>query len=252
MMPVIHTLGGNHQHSSFEGALPVYMGHTFFIQFLHEELCANPKENILQTNMLIILQATEMIAQLHIVSIIFMAIFVPVWLAGKTHKLAHHNWSERSMGRVVGLMYNAFVQVECDGEKMLDKDFIMNIFSPLYAELPELEEYLKYYFEEKELNVVGPYSRNEHVLEIDLANCEVFYPTRQKNQQTNELCVHLASEVAMCFMLEESDQNKATLEYLSKDKGRFSWAKLSAEEKNATIGMRTTNDPFGKTVCNFH
>ena len=116
------------------------MGRKFFVQFLHEVLFSNTKENILQTNMFIILQATKMIAQLRIASIVFMAVVVPMrWLAGKTHELAHRNWSKRSMGRAVDLMYNAFVQVESDGEKMLDEDFIMNIFSPLYAEIPELE-----------------------------------------------------------------------------------------------------------------
>ncbi len=40
--------------------------------------------------------------------------------------------------------------MESDDEKMLDEEFIMNIFSPLYAKLPELEENLKYFFEEKE------------------------------------------------------------------------------------------------------
>ncbi len=137
-----------------------------------------------------------MIAQLHIASIVFMAVVVPMhWLAGKTHELAHCNWSERSMGRAVDQMYNAFVQVESDGEKMLDEDFIMNIFSPLYEELPELEEYLIYFFEEKESNIVGSYSRSDRVLAIDLAKCEVFYPTQRENQQTNDLCVDLAREV---------------------------------------------------------
>ena len=154
------------------------MGRKFFVQFLHEVLCSNTKENILQTNMFIILQATKMIAQLRIASIVFMALVIPMcWLAGKTHELAHRNWLERSMGRAVDLMYNAFVQVESDGEKMLDEDFIMNIFSLLYAEIPELEEYLTYFFEEKESNVVGSYSRSDRVLAIDLAKCEVFYPT---------------------------------------------------------------------------
>jgi hypothetical protein len=111
MMPVIRTLGGDRQDSSFEGALPVYMGRKFFVQWLHEELCSSSKENILQTNMLIILRSVEMIAQLRIASIVFMAVVVPMrWLAGKTHELAHHNWSERSMGRATDLMYDAFLE----------------------------------------------------------------------------------------------------------------------------------------------
>jgi len=47
----------------------------------------------------------------------------------------------------------------------------------LYAEIPELEEYLTYFFEKKESNVVGSYSRSDRVLAIDLAKCEVLYPT---------------------------------------------------------------------------
>ena len=193
-----------------------------------------------------------MIAQLRIASIVFMAVVVPMrWLAGKTHELAHRNWSKRLMIRAVDLMYNAFVQVESDGKNMLDEDFIMNIFSPLYAELPELEENLTYFFEEKESNVVGSYSQSDWVLAVDLAKCEVFYPTQRENQQTNDLCVDLAREVATCLMLEVADPKKATSDYLSKCDGRFSWSKLTAEEKNATIGMRATNDQSESEFATF-
>jgi hypothetical protein len=39
------------------------------------------------------------------------------------------------------------------------------------------------------------------------------------------------------------DPKKATSDYLSKCNGRFSWAMSSTEKKNASIGMRATNDP---------
>ncbi len=70
----------------------------------------------------IILHSVEMIAQLRIASIIFIAVVVPMrWLAGKTHELAHRNWSDRSMGRAIDLMYDAFLEVESNGELMLDE-----------------------------------------------------------------------------------------------------------------------------------
>jgi hypothetical protein len=94
------------------------------------------------------------------------------------------------------------------------------------------------------MNVMVSYSCSERVLAIDLAKCEVFYPTHQENQQMNEFCVNLAREMATCLMLEVADPKNATLDYLSKDNGRFRWAKSSAEEKNATIGMRATNNPL--------
>ena len=68
---------------------------------------------------------------------------------------------------------------------------------------------------------------------IDLAKCEVFYPTRIENQQTHDLCVNLAREVVTCLLLEVTDPKKATSDYLSKCSVRFSWAMSSTEEKNA-------------------
>ena len=139
--------------------------------------------------MFIILCSIEMIAQLRIASIVFMALVVPMrWLAGKTYELAlaHHSWLERSMGRDVNPMYNTFVEVEADRQLMLNKDFIMGIFAQLYKELPELKAYLEYFFEETESNVIGSCNREDCVLAIDLAKFEVFYPTRIENQQTHD------------------------------------------------------------------
>ena len=253
MMPVIHTLGGDRQDTSFEGALPVYMGRRFFVQFLHKELCSSSKENIRQTNMFIILRATEMIAQfVYCIHHFYVAVVVPMyWLAGKTHELGHRNWSKRLMGQAVDLVHNAFVEVESDKELMLDEDFIMNIFSPLYDELPELKEHLTYYFEEKESNVTGSFSQGDRVLAIDLAKCEVFYPTRIENQQTHSLCVNLARKAETCLLLEVADPKKATSDYLSDCNSRFSWNKSSTEEKNARIGMRATTDSSESQLATF-
>ncbi len=107
------------------------------------------------------------------------------------------------MGRAIDLMYDAFW-------KWLDEDFIMRIFSPLYVELPELEQYLTYFFEEKESDVIGSCSQGDRVVAIDLAKCEVCYPMRIENQQTHDLCVNLAREVATCLLLEVMDPKKAT------------------------------------------
>jgi hypothetical protein len=67
-------------------------------------------------------------------------------------------------------------------------------------------------------------------LAIDLAKCEVFYPTRIENQQTHDMCVSLAREVATCLLLEVADPKKATSDYLSNGGGRFSWAVSSEDE----------------------
>ena len=57
--------------------------------------------------------------------------------------------------------------------------------------------------------------------------------------------------MATCLLLEVMDPKKATLDYLSKCNGRFSWAMSSTEEKNASIGMRATNDPSESEFATF-
>ena len=85
------------------------------------------------------------------------------------------------MARALDLMYSSFIDIASEGDLFLDEDYVMNIFKPLYGELPELDEYLTYYFEEKEANVVGSNKECDRVLAIDGAVAELFYPTRMEN-----------------------------------------------------------------------
>jgi hypothetical protein len=55
---------------------------------------------------------------------------------------------------------------------------IMNIFSPLYEEIPPLKEYLDYHFEEKEGNVIGSCKEHERVLAMDEAMVGLFFPQK--------------------------------------------------------------------------
>ena len=86
---------------------------------------------------------------------------------------------------------------------------------------------------------------------IDLAKCEVFYPTQIENQQMHDLCINLAREVATRLLLEVMDPKKANSDYLLKCNGRFSWAMSLTEEKDASIGMRATNDPLESEFATF-
>ncbi len=67
------------------------------------------------------------------------------WLAGNTHKLAKYGWGERSMRKAIALLHDAFVEIQSDGSLLLEQDFIMNIFSPLYNKIPPFKQYLDYH-----------------------------------------------------------------------------------------------------------
>jgi hypothetical protein len=72
-----------------------------------------------------------------------------------------------------------------------------------------------------------------------------------RKSQTNDLCANLAREVATSLLLEVEDPKKATSDYLLNCNGRFSWDKFSTEEKDASIGMRATNDPSESQFATF-
>ena len=91
-----------------------------------------------------------------------MDIIVPTrWLAANTHKLSHRNWGERSMGKVIDILYQTMLEIVQDGTKGMDEDYIMNIFKPIEEELPEFKAHLDWYFEAKESNLVDSFSKED-------------------------------------------------------------------------------------------
>jgi hypothetical protein len=122
---------------------------------LTSRLAEGVSKNILQRNLFIILESLEMIAQLQLCPIFFLIIIVPMyWRASNIFKLAHHHWREKSMGRVIDLVYHAFVAIQADGLLILDYNFMMEIFVDLQRELPEFNTNMTWYFEEKECNPI--------------------------------------------------------------------------------------------------
>jgi hypothetical protein len=255
-LPVIRVAGGTRQDSAFEGALPVYDGLDDMLAFTHECLLAG--ENLLQRALFLALGSMEVIGHLRCASIIHCAIVIPLrWLTGNTHKLSHRQWGERSMGRAVDLLYSACHEFRDNGELFLDYDFMMSIFSPLYEKLPEFREYMEFFFEQKEMNVIGSLKKSDRILGIDEAMVELFMPTRQRNRQTHQFCCDLAIHIAVTIMTEMEDTRKATHLYLSHAQGEFSQAVISDKEEKATFGMRASNDPsegmfatFTDVLCN--
>ena len=53
------------------------------------------------------------------------------------------------MPSIVEIMDKAFYKVLIDGEKLIDKDFMMDIFDGITKNLPPLQEYLNFIFKNK-------------------------------------------------------------------------------------------------------
>ena len=148
------------------------------------------------------------------------------------------------MGRVIDLVYDAFVAIQSDGSLILDYDFMIGIFADLQKEMPEFNTYMTWFFEEKECNTIGSSSKSQCVLSVDKGAEMLFYPTEKQNMQTNELCSTLAAGLATCLILELEDPRKANSDYLSPKGGKYSWAQVSDVKKKACMGMKAVNDPL--------
>ena len=174
------------------------------------------------------------------------------------------------MSRVINIIHNFAKELLADGSKLLDDEFMLKIFSPLYEELPEFESYMTYYLEEKECNTMASTAKEgkfittaivnccccyfqllltlfsftvDRVLGIDLACAELFFPQRDENRQTTDLCKDLAVGIAAIIITELEDTSKVLYQSLDALDGKLSWANMPEQEKEASLGMRANNDP---------
>ena len=120
------------------------------------------------------------------------------WLAGNTHLLGQmgYNWSSRSMGKAIDALESTLVDIECNGELYLNKDYMRKIFDITYtdsngnsAPLKTLQDAMKYMFETKQSQqLVG-----SSVPPYKIIHNELFHPTREENFATNQICKRVSS-----------------------------------------------------------
>ena len=235
-------LGGSRQDIGVEGAVPVLMNLKYYIEFLDWRLTCAVNDNLLQTSLYITLRSVEMVALLRVLSILHIAVCMPVrWLAGNTENLAQYDFGAVSMGRTLDMLEDAFIKISSDGTLLLDEDFVMNIFSDIVDEVEPFDKYLHFMFNEKSSNPVGTSDRDHKVQPYQLLREELFYPTRKDIQQMYDHTCQLACDAATIFLMEFRDPTKATSEYLSSISGPKSWCNTSDETKSKSLNVSASN-----------
>lgn len=104
-------------------------------------------------------------------------------------------------GKTVDLMESSFTKVCDDKNLILNEDFIMNIFSPIVAKLPSLNDHLAYTFEEKVANAVGSCAEDDWWLLFDELVVQLFCPTAEY-YSSPKTAYELASVIACIFLKE--------------------------------------------------
>jgi hypothetical protein len=242
LFPLARACDGTRQDICLEGAPAVLMNLPFYLQYLHWQISAagGKSDAILQTNLYIMLRSTEVVALLHILSILHISICLPTrWLAGNSHELSKFNFGYYDMGKALDSMEAAFESILDDGELIVDEDFMMNnLFLDLSETIDPFKEYLEYVFEEKR-SIVG--SSGDKVLPWDLLCAELFYPSRADVVQTLKLCSELAIIAAATFLAEFRDTAKATHNYLSSISGKYSLSVITEEERQVGFRKEASN-----------
>ena len=127
------------------GSMTIFKHHVPDIEFLGDQLDIFGNNHIPQKDIFIILSLIEIIATSILFAILNVDFFTSVrWLSGNTHKLEHHKWGARSIGRVFGILNTAFNNILYDITLIHKKSTMMFIFQHMVEELPEFKEFLVY------------------------------------------------------------------------------------------------------------
>ena len=137
------------------------------------------------------------------------------WNARNCGDLYQHNFGVADMAYIVDIMDKAFYEVLIDSEKLIDEDSMMGIFYGTTKNLPPLQEYLDFIFDNTQDSLVGSDKEEDKVLPWYLLRSELFYHTRKYIVDTNSVCIELTCEAASILRVEFRDERKSTAKYLS-------------------------------------
>ena len=233
---------GSRQDIVAMGSLAIYMNRHVNIDFLHEQVGTPNNNNVLQSNLYIVLSSLEVAATARFFSILHLAVVVPVrWLAAKTHELFSYQWGPRSMGRVVDILHENFTDVLKDPWLIHNEEHMMNMFDDLKQELPEFKKAMDFLLKNKKSTSIISDDGSRVIPMIELRK-ELFDPENEDNKKTTEIIEQIAVVGVEAFIKELEDKKKATHNYLSCMDGKYSYNKCSSDEKKEMLGCMAVND----------
>ena len=213
---VSQACGGSLQDIGVENAIAVLINVPYYQDFLIRRMRCGYGDGIIVRNLFMLLRSVEMIAFLRVLSILHIAVCMPLrCLAGNCGNLSQHNFGVSDMVSVVEIMDKAFYEVLIDGEKLVNEDFIMGIFDGITKKLPPLQEYLYFMFKNKQGRISSSRKEKDKVLPWDLLRSKLFYPTLEYLVDTRLFCIELTCEAASIFIVEFRGEHKTIAKYLS-------------------------------------
>ena len=142
---------GSRQDFTVDGEGAVYMNRKYYMDFLDKSIAAGKSSNILQHNLFLVLTSVQMIVTTRVYAIFHVAICLPRrFLVSKAHKLGDQHWSCRSANKLIVTIDNKLNEIVESPEKLLNHDFMMNIYVDKRNQMTAFDEYMSSMFENKQ------------------------------------------------------------------------------------------------------
>ena len=108
---------------------------------------------------------------------IFLSILDPMrWLSANIQLMEHRKWGEKNMACAINCVYKKSLNIKERPALILQKSFMLRIFSKLYRNLLELKDYLDWHRGENMNMVHGCSIIEQRVCGMELVIEEFFYP----------------------------------------------------------------------------
>jgi hypothetical protein len=163
------------------------------------------------------------------------------WLAAKTPELGEWGWGPISNSDAIDTLRVRMMDIADDPTKVLDEDYMMNMFGKYVDALPPFKKYWDYLYEKKRMRVIAADS-GATVMQFAELRKELFHPSDSTNAATDDRLVELAKVAAQGILDELHDKKKATWKYLSISGSPMSFQGCPKEVKEGLHGREATND----------
>ena len=148
-------------------------------------------------------------------AILYISFYLPMqWLAAKTLELGKWGWGPISNGDAIDTLREKMMDIVDHPTKVLDEDFMMNMFWKYVDALPPFRSYREHLFQKKRMVIVASES-GATVLQFAELRKEMFSPSDQTNAATDGWLLQLAKVASQGILNELHDEKKATWKYLS-------------------------------------
>jgi len=152
--PLHHVVGaqGSRHDLCLMAAPAIYMNRYVCFDYASYVLRLPKKQdNILLRCLFVLMTSEEIIAQSRLYGILYISFCLPMrWLAANTPELGEWGWGPISNSDAIDTLRMRMMDIADDPTKVLDEDYMMNMFGKYVDALPPFKKYWDYLYDKNE------------------------------------------------------------------------------------------------------